>query len=275
METATPKAAAYLIECITDLHAGSGDATFGVIDNLVQRDSITEMPTINSSSIKGALREYFAHSWNVEANKENQKKLDYIFGPDTTRNENAEANIGHYKFFPADLIVLPVRSSENVPYYRATAPFLKAEIERKSEFFGLKLNFPDYPDQNNSSSCFPKINQGKSTLLEDYQAHLDKEVPQKHENLGDNLAWFTDAQMKQLAQSLPVIPRNKLENGKSKNLWYEEVVPRESRFIFFVLETKENQKDFHETIQSVNSPIQIGGNASIGRGYVTIKKISA
>ena len=83
---------AYLIECLTNMHVGSGGANYGVVDNLVQRDSVTNIPIINSSSLKGALREFFFNQW--EGNEENMKILDYIFGPDGARNAASKGNEG-------------------------------------------------------------------------------------------------------------------------------------------------------------------------------------
>ena len=50
---------AYFIHCITNMHVGSGDANYGIVDKLVQRDPVTDFPTIHPSSLKGALREHF------------------------------------------------------------------------------------------------------------------------------------------------------------------------------------------------------------------------
>ena len=43
------------IELITNLQVGNGEANFGVIDNLIQRDAATGFPCINASSLKGAM----------------------------------------------------------------------------------------------------------------------------------------------------------------------------------------------------------------------------
>ncbi len=49
----------YKIITLSNLHVGCGDINFDVIDNQVQRDPITQLPNINSSSLKGAFREHF------------------------------------------------------------------------------------------------------------------------------------------------------------------------------------------------------------------------
>jgi CRISPR-associated protein Cmr4 len=51
------KTTLYKINTLSNLHVGSGDINFNVIDNQVQRDPVTNLPNINSSSLKGAFRE--------------------------------------------------------------------------------------------------------------------------------------------------------------------------------------------------------------------------
>lgn len=253
---------AYLITCLTNMHVGSGGANYGVIDNLVQRDSINNMPTINSSSLKGALREFFKNKWTKD---EELKKLNYIFGPDSKRSgEKGKEGIGHYKFFPADLLVLPVRSNKK-PFFRATANMLVETINTKAEAFGVTLLTGNY----NKNS--PTIKENITNLkLEDWSATTDTNLT-TDVNMGEDIAIFDDNTFKKLAKKLPVIARNQLDNGESKNLWYEEIVPRESRFVFFVAQDDENT-EFQAALE--NAIVQIGANGSIGYGYCKINKIS-
>ena len=71
---------------------------------------------------------------------------------------------------------------------------------------------------------------------------------------------------RELAATLPVLARNHLESGVSQNLWYEEVVPRESYFGFTILvpEGHEHFDDFNALLQ--DKVIQLGANATIGYG---------
>ena len=69
---------------------------------------------------------------------------------------------------------------------------------------------------------------------------------------------------------LPVIPRNSLEEGK-ENLWYEQVVPRESVFFSFVYENQDWEK-FYSVLKS--KPVQLGSNGSIGYGHCIIKTLT-
>ena len=249
------------------MHVGSGGANYGVIDNLVQRDSINGMPVINSSSLKGALREFLKDKWG-----ENNDKLNYIFGNDSSRNPDKKGKdeIGHYKFFPADLLVLPVRSNKR-PFYRATAPMLLDLINAKAKSFHVKALEEEICFPDNCSFENPDATDESFVMLEDWKAEINTEI-KTNQYFGDNVAGFDDNTFKKLAKKLPVIARNQLDNGESKNLWYEEVVPRESRFVFFVAKDEKYSTAFDKGLGG--SIVQIGANASIGYGYVTITKIT-
>ncbi len=257
---------AYLITCLTNMHVGSGGANYGVIDNLVQRDSINYMPTINPSSLKGALREFFKVRWG-----ENDDRLNYIFGNDSSRNPDKKGKdeIGHYKFFPADLLVLPVWSNKK-PFFRATAKMLLDPINAKAKAFKVTALEDEILFPNNCNFTNPNPANDNFVVLEDWKAEINTQI-ETNSNLGENVAGFDVDTFKKLAKKLPVIARNQLENGESKNLWYEEVVPRESRFVFFVAKDEEYSAEFDKAFKE--SVVQIGANASIGYGYVTITKI--
>ena len=77
---------------------------------------------------------------------------------------------------------------------------------------------------------------------------------------------MTAENFKQL--DLPVIARNNLENGISKNLWYEEVVPSDSRFTFMIIGPDELMTKLNEVI--TETTVQIGANASVGYGFCKI-----
>ena len=68
--------------------------------------------------------------------------------------------------------------------------------------------------------------------------------------------------------SLPVIARNYLENGISKNLWYEEVVPHGSVFYMLIITPGEENKLEMDEVK------QIGGHASIGCGFTKFTKLN-
>lgn len=252
---------AYLITCLTNMHVGAGGTNYDVIDNIVQRDVITEVPTIHSSSLKGALREFFKNKWG-----ENDGKLNYIFGPDGNRNGGKDdGGIGNFKFFAGDLLSLPVRAT-NKAYYNATSPFLIERVNLLAKNLGLGKDI--LPSVSIEQEKSPQIANG-GEFLEDWKANSGLQL--KDTRIGNDIALFSEKDFKRLAKKLPVIARNKVH--VDKNLFYEEVVPRETRFVFFVVKNDDEKgKAFDELLE--NNVVQIGANGSIGYGFCKISKIS-
>ncbi len=254
----------YLIECLTNMHVGIGGTNYDIVDNAVQKDVITGFPTIFSSSLKGALREYCEH------NGLNKEYIKYIFGSD---KNDKQSDTGNYKFLPADLLSFPVRS-KGIPFYNATSNELVEQINKIGNAFrqGNVIDFSETAEENK-----PKTKKA-GQQLEDYIS--EGGLVAQNEHIGENIAVFHCRDLQHITEGLPVIARNKLDNGESKNLWYEEVVPRATRFVFFVKaeETVEESKNerlkaFEKMITSKNNPVQIGANGSVGYGYCKIKRI--
>lgn len=231
------KATLYTIECISNLHVGSGQDNDGVIDGLIQRDVVTDLPCINASSLKGALREH-CEKWN-KAHNEDAKKVNVVklFGKKVSGEENCEA--GEYRFLDASILSIP-HPSVDAPFVQVTCGEVVKELQNKASLFGVGLGDNE-----------------KETVLR--LANV----------LETNKCSYKD--FKKYSDELPVIARNCLENGVSKNLWYEQVLPRKSRLAFFILhDDGEINKAFDSAITSV--PVQIGANASVGYGICVIKK---
>jgi len=264
----------YIITNLTNLHVGSGDANFGTIDNLVQRDPVTDFPLIHSSSLKGAFREYF-----MKDTQDNETPLTrFIFGSHHKSNEKQQ---GAYNFFEAELIVFPVRSNAK-PFFRATCPAaIKSLLSKLDLFCPKSSDSKNYKALDALSKLTFKEDKPlifvdlQKVILEKYDAVSKTDFAEKKtctNILGENLALFPDKLFKSLVgvNALPVIARNQLENGESKNLWYEEVVPRESKFFTFIARPETNT----EFDNNVNGKVvQIGANATIGYGFCEIQKI--
>lgn len=99
----------YQIRAITNLHAGSGDADYGIVDKLVQRDPISRYPCIHMSSIKGALREFFTKN-NVA-----DDIISQLFG--SNPKESTKVQQGKLRFISADILALPRPSEEETKAY--------------------------------------------------------------------------------------------------------------------------------------------------------------
>jgi CRISPR-associated protein Cmr4 len=268
----------YKIETLSNLHVGSGDINFDIIDNQVQRDAVTKLPNINSSSLKGAFRELFEK-------KDNTKGLvNYIFGPDNNTNDNHQT--GAFSFFEAQLLTRPVRSNVKA-YFNATTPDIIKNLLETIEDFNIDFDETLKKELEKLSKIKPQKNKPiifenlKNPILEDYEAIVNNfDTSKLIEFLGDNLAVFKDTDFKEL--DLPVLARNALENGISKNLWYEEVVPKKSKFFFCIAKPQNiDSKDYEQKIKGFENRfnkegtiVQFGANKSIGYGFSKVTKVS-
>ena len=70
------------IKTKTNLHVGNGAVNYDIVDKTVQRDSISNLPIINSSSLKGALRDYAEPFAKGDHNLQ-QDSFKKLFGDDT------------------------------------------------------------------------------------------------------------------------------------------------------------------------------------------------
>ncbi|WP_027340250.1 type III-B CRISPR module RAMP protein Cmr4 [Halonatronum saccharophilum] len=265
----------YNIRALTNMHVGSGDVNFDIIDNQVQRDVVSKFPTINSSSLKGALREHFD-------SKEGFASVVEIFGG---KKEKEKDNItGTHRFFSGNLLSYPVRSNKR-PFFRATCPMIIEEFISTLDNFSLEYDLKDELEEfgNLFDESFDESDEEKvlvfeesldGAVIEDKEAEYNdfSEVKALEGLFGENIVLYSNEDFKDLMDELPVIARNKLENGESKNLWYEEVVARESRFYCVIIDSSKNDNnDFEKALES--DIIQIGANASIGYGYTKFNKI--
>lgn len=87
-------------------------------------------------------------------------------------------------------------------------------------------------------------------------------------NLDLKMSGCPDGNLKDLAEELPVVARNFLDNGVSKNLWYEEIVPRESIFVTCI-----QAPDGVLAAQLDGAVVQLGGNATVGYGFCQFTQI--
>jgi len=230
------------LKCITNLHVGNGEVNYTIIDNEVEKDPITGYPIINASGVKGALREYF------KSNNELSVLVNDIFGSDEQGNNTP----GKLKFFEADMLTIPVRaSSGNSAYYMvSTKEALDKYIECCKIFFNKNIKYYEEPAENGIT--VEGIDLHKKTII-----------------LNENIYLLDDEKFREI--SLPVVARNKLDNGISKNLWYEEIVPHKTVLYFPVLANNGDNNLLEKFKTAVNKQaIQFGANASIGYGLCMV-----
>lgn len=241
----------FAARCITNLHVGNGDVNYNIIDQEVERDPVNSVPIINSSGVKGAIKEFFESKWG-----KNDNRVSAVFG-----DENAQ---GSYKFLQADLLFRPLRVSDNSKrsYILATTEEIINDFRKKVT--GLSGVNEAAFEQGFASSNKEKVHVEGENDSKTVKSNEEKwkAVTEKDFIIVDNLNLY----------DLPVIARNVLDdNGISKNLWYEEFVPHESVFGFIILTPDEMDKEFKDLLLS--NPVQFGGNASVGYGLMEFKEV--
>lgn len=234
-----------ILKCLTNLHVGNGDINYNIVDNEVEKDSVTNYPTIHSSGVKGALRSFLNHSLNDD-------KKGYVkqwFGSEeTTQN-------GKIKVLSAQIMAIPLRASiGDAAYYLTTTKTMMESYRNLQNALVFEDVLQDEP-----------INQTNEIQAEGF-INMSSTVKFCEEEL-----WIAeDEDMRNV--ELPIIARNHLDDGgRSKNLWYEEVVPHESIFFFPVLVEDSDKELMDEFVNNVSGRvIQFGGKASIGYGLCKV-----
>lgn len=212
----------WFITAKTNLHVGNENtSSYGLIDLAIQRNATTNLPCINSSSLKGALNEYVAQEAKLT-----DKQLIDIFGCDKLgRDKNTKK--GNYTFFDANILFLPKQSDTQLYELVTCDAVLNRFFQQVELITGEKLT-----EQNLECFAYKKVSD---------EVFIDL--------CSDD--------------NLPIIARNVLENGESKNLWYEQVLPAET--VLYTLIDGRNDNTLETAIN--NKIVQIGAGATIGYGY--------
>ena len=220
----------FTITAKTNLHVGNeSGGDFTIIDKAIQRDPLTGLPCINSSSLKGAINEYCSNVIKMSA--DDRKRL---FGSDKNDN-NSDSNKGEAIFFDAKLLFLPQQDDHTLFHY-VTSDNVIAMLNDRVKLFNPSFNFAK-----------PSTYNGKAVMPENET---------KNETKNDKLSILCSD------DNLPIIARNVLDNGESKNLWYEQVLPSETVLYTII---QEKGKELKEALNG--KIVQIGANATIGYGY--------
>lgn len=252
----------YKLTCLTNLHMGSGDVNYDIVDLEVERDPVLDEPTMNSSGVKGALRD---HLKRIGTSPET---IRFIFGSDVHETDSEQkkkgTQQGSYHFLSGDLIARPVRvSCGEGAYVLATTPDLLEHVGRKLAAFGLNNPFANVPSVKKDTV----LTGADCSEIEGIPA---EQVPCKalEAFLGKNWALMSPERLKEI--DLPVMAHNVLSNGISENLWYEQIVPHESVFGLLIL-APDGDTSF-ETALEHHSVVQFGAGATTGNGFTKLEK---
>lgn len=270
----------FTIDCKTNLHVGSGKANYGVIDQLVQRDPTYQYPSIHASSLKGGIKEYCHHR--------NFGHMKQVFGSAKLTNgktNHDDSQVGEYKFFDAMLLCIPVRCDKRA-FIHITCPsiidYLNDALPSNHALQNDLTNLRNIFGSNDTNKAYCFTNDLHGATVEDFDIHATFDATKVSLNtpgiqalFGCEFVVLQNDLFDRLTNDLhlPVIARNHLENGESQNLWYEQVVPRLSRFWSMGIHP-ESDVLFIPELFAENTLVQIGANGSVGYGYCSFTQFN-
>ncbi|NUU99999.1 hypothetical protein XO12_07820 [Marinitoga sp. 1154] len=297
----------FFIRVMTPLHAGSGQ-DLGIVDLPIQRERHTGFPKIEGSGIKGSIREVFGNlkkDFKVGTqtiNNKNLKQAIYLaFGP-----EEGNLHAGALGFTDARILLFPVKSMKGIFAY-ITCPKI---LERFKEEMIIAKNTNTIKNifDKNLPSKLTISNLGElaisgNIVLEEYTFKVKEENTTKEfaiwlsnlldiDEIKNKLVVLPDDDFKDFVNlSTEVITRTKIDpktgTVQKGALFTEEYLPSETIMYSLVLTTPffNEKKEVFNSIDKkeeelvmeffengIPEVIQIGGNATIGKGIVEIKK---
>ncbi|MYC75354.1 type III-B CRISPR module RAMP protein Cmr4 [Candidatus Poribacteria bacterium] len=306
----------------TSLHAGSG-SDLGIVDLPIQREKHTSYPKIESSGIKGAVREVFSTQpdlkalecgWNITAVEDDDYKeaINLVFG-----HEQGDLHAGALGFTDARLLLFPVKSVSGV-FGWITCPAVLERFKHDLSICepSITLDFPP-PQENQVPTDSELIVSDNKIVLEEYTFEVHETDDCKNlakwiaencmpsdgvyeywrKKIQNSLAILNNDDFRDFVTlSTEVIARIKIDQKtgtvQKGALWYEEYLPSDSILyslalaspIFqesdddkgiFQLTEQEKEKNCDESEKVMDfledglpSIIQLGGNATIGKGIV-------
>lgn len=282
------------IYTITPVHMGSGQA-LGVIDNPIQRERHTEHPNMAGSGIKGAIRHHLNGLWDKNI-------INRLFGPDDS------SHAGAISFGDAQVVAFPVRSLKQGFVY-AVSPVTLARLKRLAEMTNTPCNWKlPAVEGGKCLTCDARVQNGDRLILEafDYKATVsdalktiaawlaDNAIPtgDAHDHFRDkiktDLVLLPDEDFTHFVKNATVVePHVRIDpdtgTADAGGLFYTENLPPESLMIAPVFASDERfAKNRPEDFQPAdlilkllqdhlhNKLIQVGGDATTGRGQVVL-----
>ncbi len=293
------KSEIFYIQTITPTHVGSG-SDLGIVDMPIQRESHTSFPKIEGSSLKGSIREAF------ESSGKDEIKIHLTFGFDETNatdsakkvfKDKNEQYAGAIGFSDARLLLFPVKSVKGIYAYLTSKEVLK-RYQRDLKICGKNESF-EIPNENSITSDSEIKLDNEVVILEEYSFKVTQD--DKTQKLADflekqtgiteikeKLVVLSDDDFKDFVKMFTeVITRTKIDNKtgtvKDGALFTEEYLPAETVLyslamaspIMAPLSDKKGLDDEDKVLKffkEIPEVIQIGGNATIGKGICKIIK---
>lgn len=280
---------------LTPIHMGTGQSV-SYVDLPVQRERITGYPVLWSSGIKGVLRA------TAERLQNNSNAAKVIFGPE----EKDEYFASSISITDAKILLYPVRSIRGT-FAWITCPFVihrfLEELTSSSSIEKLDFEIPSPTEEqvfigNNSILSFRSDNEAKVALeefvfeskehiiLEKLSDYIKKFIAQGEfiNNLSQRIALVNDNVFLDFVKySVEIRTRIRINQltgtVETGALFSEEFIPSESIFyslMFFAepysydesIQTSKDVIDFIKKVFEKSNIMQLGGNESIGKGFV-------
>ncbi len=286
------KGVVFFIRAISPLHPGAGQE-LGIVDLPVQRERHTGLPKIEASGVKGSIKEAFREMG------EKQEKINVAFGPDEG-NEHA-STLG---FSEARLLLFPIKSAKGI-FALATSPLVLRRFLRELSLPGIEGSKPpnEVPRENTvprASSIVLQSQGEKYVILEEFSFKVrEDEITNQWaawlkekagiEEAPERLVILPDDEFSTLVNlSTEVITRIKINHKtgtvEEGALFTEEFLPSETVFYSLALATPLTFADAKKAFPNgdladevlkffkrIPKFIQMGGDATIGKGIVEIK----
>lgn len=283
------------IYTLTPLHAGSGSEV-SVIDLPIQRERHTEFPVIWGQSLKGALRSAYKGQYKEE-----------IFGPEPG---NASAHAGAIAVGDAKVLLFPVRSAKGVFAY-VTCPLVLERFARDLSLVGVrgldsaveKIREKIKEGQAiifDGNSLVVKSGGQDKVILEDVPFEAVPPLDSDVEKLVNVIAQLTPVDVRSRLIVVPdddfkafvkmtteVVARIRIDSDTGTvahgALWYEEFLPSDT-LMYSVIAIGNSRKQgdgeklsadkICEELETFNDKfIQLGGDETIGKGFVVLKLV--
>jgi len=273
------------LHALSPLHVGTGQGV-GVIDLPVAREKGTGIPIVPGSSLKGVLRSLV----------EDETLRKKVFGPDTS---TAHEHAGSVQFGDLHLLFLPVRSLRGT-FAWVTSPFLLQRFARDLAWLENGLTLPQLPALPGEEACLMPNQPPSALVMENGAAQVILEDLELNASKDATLAQWAAALASQifpgdatwqnlfkervclvhdnvmrflLDTALEVTARIRLDEQtktvQTGALWYEEALPAETIMagLVVVSPVKATNQEIQTVLQQVTQkPLQLGGNATVGRG---------
>lgn len=281
--------------CISPVHLGAGQA-LGLVDNPIQREVHTGWPLFAGSGIKGAVRH------QLQASGWDKPTLNETFGPESSGDTGYA---GAISFTDAQLVAFPVRSLKR-GYVYATCPTAMARAARLLGISSAKCNWTaDTVDEGKAKIANPELLTDSNVILEAlaFEAQCSESLRNVSEWLAANtlpqgVAWeyfrlkvqhdlvlLSDTDFTYFAKNSTLVePHVRIDDvsgtADAGGLFYTENLPPESLLIGAIMasQTRNGTEKPAEivlqlvtdSLKGLKGPLQIGGDATTGRGLVQL-----